>query len=145
MRRKKVTLAALLVVTFAGSPSTPSLAQPAQVPPRCLHGPSEQADQRTRREQALKVAQEINRAENPGPMAIPGKPRSYKPLDQLTNVPPTPPGFTVQLNTDGTTYSFSVKDTLDPCHYAIFSDQERYLYEAIARTGVELRRLETRR
>jgi len=33
----------------------------------------------------------------------------------------TPAGFTVQLNSDGDTYSFSIKDMLDPCHYAVFS------------------------
>jgi hypothetical protein len=100
MVKKNVALAALLI-GMAGAPSTPSVAQPAQVPPRCLHGPSELSDQRIRREQALRVAQEINAAETLGPLLIPGKPRTYKPLDQLPNVPPTPDGFRVQFNTDG--------------------------------------------
>ena len=143
MLTKKMTLAALLV-GMAGAPSTPSVAQPAQVPPRCLHGPSELPDQRTRREQALRVAQDINAAETLGPLVIPGKPRTYKPLDQLANVPPTPDGFRVQFNTDGATYAFSVKDTLDPCHYAIFSDQDAFVYEGTARVGIELRRIESR-
>lgn len=146
MDKKRLTLAAFLLIGSAGSPCVPSFAQPAQVPPPCLHGPSEQPAQRTRREQALKLAQEINRAENPGPTVVPGQPRMYKLLDQVAGLPPTPNGFAVQLNTEGgDTYALSVKDTLDPCHYAIFSDQDRYLYEAIARTGVEVRRLETRR
>ena len=118
--RKTLMLAALLMGVM-GSPSTRSFAQPAQVPPRCLHGPSEQPNQRTRREQALKMAEDINRAENAGPtLGIPGQRRTYRPLDQLPNVSPTPAGFRVQFETDSATYAFSLKDTLDACHYAIF-------------------------
>jgi hypothetical protein len=46
------------------------------------------------------------------------------------NVQPAPDGFSVQLNTDGTTYSFSIKDTMDPCLFAVFSDQSADIYEA---------------
>ena len=143
MGTQRLTLVAMVLVV-SGMPSARPAAQPAQVPPRCLHSRSEDAAQRSRREQALTLAQAINRAENPA-RVVPGKPPSYKPLDQLSELPPAPEGFSVQLNTDGNTYSFSVKDTLDPCHYAIFSDQDRYLYEAIARNDVELRRLDTSR
>ena len=88
-----IMLAALLMGVM-GSPSTRSFAQPAQVPPRCLHGPSEQPNQRTRREQALKMAEDINRAENAGPtVVIPEQRRTYRPLDQLPNVPQAPAGF----------------------------------------------------
>jgi hypothetical protein len=44
--------------------------------------------------------------------------------------PPAPDGFRVQLNIDGTTYAFSIKDTLDPCLFAVFSDQTGDIYEA---------------
>jgi hypothetical protein len=54
-------------------------------------------------------------------------------LNELTNIPPTPPGFDLQFHTDGNTYSFSIKDRMDPCRYAVFSDQEKVLYEAVAR------------
>ena len=101
--RKTIMLAGLLMAAMA-SRSTRSFAQPAQIPPRCLHGPSEQPNQRTRREQALKMAQDINRAENAGPtVVIPGQRRNYRPLDQLPNVLPTPAGFRVQFETDGPT------------------------------------------
>ena len=84
--RKTLMLAALLMGVM-GSPSTRSFAQPAQVPPRCLHGPSEQPNQRTRREQALKISEDINWAENAGPtVVIPGQRRTYQPLDQPPNV-----------------------------------------------------------
>jgi hypothetical protein len=49
------------------------------------------------------------------------------------NIPPTPAGFELQYHTDGSTYSFSIKDRLDPCRYVVFSDQDKFLYEAIAR------------
>ena len=39
-------------------------------------------------------------------------------------------GFNVQLSTDGASYTFSVKDTLDACRFAYFSDQEGVIYAA---------------
>jgi hypothetical protein len=53
-------------------------------------------------------------------------------------------GFELQFHTDGATYSFSIKDRLDPCRYAVFSDQDKYIYEAIARTEPVLLPLETK-
>jgi hypothetical protein len=41
-----------------------------------------------------------------------------------------PAGFRAQLTTDGTTYSFSVKDTVDACHFALFSDEQGVIYTA---------------
>jgi hypothetical protein len=68
-------------------------------------------------------------------------PSPYLPLDRLLNLPAPPDGFGVQLHTDGTTYSFSIKDTRDPCGYAVFSDQSADVYEAIPsppRVGIQL-------
>jgi hypothetical protein len=104
----------------------------SQVLPRCLHGSDERADDRARREQALTLAQAINRAQNTGPALRPFERRSFRPLDQLTDLPPAPADFTVQLDTDGASYTFSIKDTIDPCRYAIFSDQDQAIYEAMA-------------
>jgi hypothetical protein len=125
--RKPVALAVFLVLTSASS----SFAQ------ECLHGASEQAAQRSRREQALQTAIKINLAETVivGPQT--GKPK-YRPLEQLLNVPPTPTGFALRFYTDGSTYAFSLKDTLDPCHYAIFSDQDKGIYDGTPRTGVRV-------
>ena len=117
-------------VTLAALATLPSL---AQVPPRCLHGPDERADHRARREQALMLAEQINRAENNGPVVAPLQQRRYRPFEQLAGMPPTPSGFKVQFNTDGATYAFSIKDTTDPCRYAVFSDQEQGIYEGVAR------------
>jgi hypothetical protein len=128
----------IIVATFfAGLMASPSS---SQAPPRCLHGADERPDHRTRREQALTLAQQIHRAENSGPSVTPLQRRTFRPFEQLTNLMPTPTGFKVQFNTDGATYAFSIKDTLDPCRYAVFSDQELAIYEATARReGVSVR------
>jgi hypothetical protein len=62
-----------------------------------------------RRKQALTLAQQINRAENPGPTLAPLQERTFRRPDQLGNLPPTPSDFKVQLTTDGVTYAFSIK------------------------------------
>jgi hypothetical protein len=97
----------------------------------CLHGANEAPAQKTRRDAAIQLATRINLAQS---MTIGPGPRSrYRTLQELTNIPPTPPGFELQFHTDGDTYSFSVKDRMDPCRYVVFSDQDKFLYEAIAR------------
>ena len=97
----------------------------------CLHGANEAPAQKARRDAAIQLATRINLAEmvtiGPGPRS------RYRPLNELMNIPPTPQGFEVQFHTDGNTYSFSIKDRLDPCRYVVFSDEDKYLYEAIAR------------
>jgi hypothetical protein len=57
-------------------------------------------------------------------------PLAFRPLQELVNVSPAPAGFTVNLITNRRSYSFSLMDTRDPCHYSIFSDQDRWIYEA---------------
>jgi len=98
----------------------------------CLHGSDETPAQKTRRDAAIQLATRINLAQ-----MITSGPRSrnnrYRPLNELTNIPPTPQGFDLQFHTDGNTYSFSVKDRMDPCRYVVFSDQDKFLYEAVAR------------
>ena len=97
----------------------------------CLHGANEAPAQKTRRDAALRLATRINLAQvttiGPGPRS------RYRRLDELTNIPPTPPGFDLQFHTDGNTYSFSIKDRVDPCRYSVFSDQDKDIYEAIAK------------
>ena len=95
----------------------------------CLHGASESPDQTTRRRQALQLAQRINLAQvvTTGPGA---QGHHFRRLEELPNIPPPPRGFTLQFLTDGDSYSFSLKDTMDPCRYALFSDQDKRIYEA---------------
>jgi hypothetical protein len=115
------TALVVLVLFTVGSPATAQ-----RRGPECLHDRLESQENRTRREQAVALAQDINRAQ--GLTKRFG--RMYAPFDQLVNVPAPPRGFQVQHHTDGSTYVFSIKDTLDPCRYAIFSDQSADLYEA---------------
>jgi hypothetical protein len=140
---KPIVLPALAMALIA-SLSLVRADEPAQLARPCLHGRLEQPNQQARREQAVKVAQQINRAESDGPVQIPGAQRRYRPLDQLQNVPPTPRGFRLQFHTDGITYTLSLKDTLDSCQYAIFSDQDQAIYEATPRMGARLVPVETR-
>jgi hypothetical protein len=103
----------------------------AQISQTCLHGANEAPAQKVRRDAALQLATRITLAQS---MIIgPGPRNRYRPFNELTNIPPTPQGFELQFHTDGNTYSFSIKDRMDPCRYAVFSDQDKFLYEAIAR------------
>jgi len=134
MKTVPIALTALLLL------SGPSLASAQDR--QCLHDQLETRANRTRREKALELADEINRAQGVARRfgARPGQ-GPYKPLDELLNLPDTPEGFRVQLHTDGTTYTFSIKDTRDPCGYAVFSDQSLDIYEAVPsprRTGPRL-------
>ena len=98
----------------------------------CLHGAGETSAQKARRDAAIQLAIRINLAEmiTSGPRTPSNR---YRPLNELMNIPPTPPGFDLQFLTDGATYSFSIKDRTDPCRYAVFSDQDKFLYEAVSR------------
>jgi len=100
----------------------------------CLHGSSEAPAQKARRDAAIQLAIRINMAQGAILRPAPQN-RRYRPLEELANIPLTPDGFELQFHTDGNTYRFSIKDRLDPCRYVVFSDQDRYLYEAVARTG----------
>jgi len=100
----------------------------------CLHGSSEAPAQKARRDAAIQLAIRINMAQGAILRPAPQN-RRYRPLEELANIPLTPDGFELQFHTDGNMYSFSIKDRLDPCRYVVFSDQDRYLYEAVARTG----------
>jgi len=101
---------------------------------QCLHDQLETQANRVRREKALELAEDINRAQGVARRFGARGQGEYKPLDQLMNLPDVPEGFRVQLHTDGTTYSFSIKDTRDACGYAVFSDQGLDIYEAVPST-----------
>jgi hypothetical protein len=121
----KPALSLLALLTFGAGTAI------AQTPPTCLHGANEAPAQKVRRAAAIQLATRINLAQT---LTIGPGPRSrYRPLEELMNIPPTPQGFDLQFHTDGNTYSFSIKDRTDPCRYAVFSDQDKLLYEAISR------------
>jgi hypothetical protein len=124
-----LTAAALAIAASAPAQGGPSLR------PRCLHGGNETPEQAARRDKAIKVAQAINAAEVV--TVGPSRPKYRRPED-LPHVPPLPDGFEMQFDTNGSTYSFSIKDTLDACHFAIFSDQEKYVYATTPITGARI-------
>ena len=117
MRHSFFVMAALFLV-IGGSASGQSR--------KCLHGSDETPTDRARREKAVELASEINAAE----VVARRLGRMYAPLEQLMNVSRTPDGYRVQLQTDGATYLLSIKDTMDPCLHAVFSDQSGDVYEA---------------
>ena len=99
---------------------------PPQQQAACLHGPSEAPAQATRRQAAIGFARQVNTLERSGHEQA----QSYYMLTDLPGLPALPDGFKAHLSTDGASYAFSVKDTLDPCHFALFSDQDAVIYTA---------------
>jgi hypothetical protein len=95
-----------------------------QTPPKCLHGPSESADQAGRRRAALELARKINTTEAQANQ----QGHTYYAIGDLPGLASEVDGFKVQLSTDGGTYTFSMKDSADPCKFALFSDQEGVIY-----------------
>jgi hypothetical protein len=113
---KPIVFGTLLLIGVADS----SFAQ------ECLHGRNETAGNRERREQAIRVAHAINAAQA---ASIAVNPRAtYKRLSEL-KLPEIPENFQVTLHVNGRqTYAFSLKDFADPCYFAVFSDQDRFVY-----------------
>lgn len=96
--------------------------------PGCLHATSETPAQALRRQAAVAFARLVNTTE----LRAHQQAQTYYALGDLHTIPAPPDGFKAQLSTDGATYTFSIKDTLDPCHFALFSDQEGVIYSATA-------------
>lgn len=117
--RIAAVITALVLIGVLTTPYPISAQQPA-----CLHGQDEAAAQRDRRLQALRLTRQINTLEN----AMHGQARQYQAPSALPNVSAPPQGFAVHFATDGTSYAFSVKDTLDPCTFAYFSDESGLIY-----------------
>ena len=107
----------------------------------CLHGQNEKSEHSARREKAIRVAHAINAAQ----VAVVGPQKQrYRRPEQLRNIPPLPHGFELQFNTDGASYNFAIKDTLDACHFAIFSDQDKFVYTATPLTNTRIVPLTTK-
>ena len=78
-----------------------------------------------RRRVAIVGARQINTAEAQSWATN----RRYAPRSELTGVS-VPEGFEAQISTDGTSYTFSIKDLQDACKFAVFSDQQGLIYTA---------------
>ena len=134
--RVSVSLAAVGIVGAVGF-STASIAQRTPIPPgapQCRHDAPEQRADRVRREGALTLAKAINAAEG----ALAEQTRRYHPLAKLRALPEVPAGFELRFYSDDAGYMFAIKDTLDSCRYAVFSDQVGLLYEKSALTAPEI-------
>lgn len=121
MRTAVFALLSMVLLGCAGTNrtvATPVAAQQSAAP-KCLHGDNEVPEQRARRMAAIALARDVNTMQA---MTFP-KANRYQPLANLALNRPVPEGFRLQLTTDGAGYSFSVKDTTDPCLFAFFSDQ----------------------
>ena len=121
---KSLSAAALSIVAVVAV----NMATHAQIVPtgvRCLHqgGPERQAD-RVRREQALALVKAINTAQGQALQQT----RAFKPLAELTGLPPTPDGFRLRMFMSDAGYVASIKDTRDPCYFGIFSDEAGFVY-----------------
>ena len=97
----------------------------------CRHTDAARQEDRNRRAQALALARAINAAEAEFARGT----QEYQPLAKLQNLPAAPIGFKVSLHADRTGYIFSLKDTSDPCHFAVFSDAGGLLYQQSALTA----------
>ena len=115
--------AAAVVLVALGSVAD---AQQSPSTQNCLHGQSETAAQAARRQAALQLARQINTTEAQANL----RGHTYYAISDLPGLASEVNGFKVQLSTDGGSYTFSVKDTLDACHFAYFSDQDGVIYSA---------------
>jgi hypothetical protein len=101
--------------------TTPGAA--TQAGPACLHAANESPAERARRAAAIGFVRGVNDAQA---RAL-GQKQEVVPLASL---PPAPAGFQADLGvgTERTKYVLTVKDTTDPCRYALFTDQAGLIY-----------------
>ena len=124
------TAAAGPPVGTAATSDAPLIALPPSPRPATIDNcqrSSESAAQSVRRQAAIRFVEDVNARQRTAFIARQGK--GYVPLDQLQGLPATQ-GFEVQLVADDRGYSVSVKDTIDACAFAFFSDQKGVIYMA---------------
>jgi hypothetical protein len=121
--RTTALLALVLLNACALRSSQP--APPATVPQAaCLHGSDETAAERARRRDAVQLVRAINTGQARSRAAE----QSYRRLIDLPNLPAAPVGFVVQMAAERDSYVVAMKDTTDPCGFALFSDHAGLIY-----------------
>jgi hypothetical protein len=123
----KRTAIAAIVVLVAMPPAASSVGEVhAQQQAVCLHAAGETPADAARREDAIRVMRAINTAQAQA-FAMN---RAYRTFRDLTasGLPSRPAGFLTQLTVEGSTYALLLRDTVDPCRYTLFSDQEGLIY-----------------
>ncbi|HEY0871918.1 MAG TPA: hypothetical protein VGD94_00495 [Vicinamibacterales bacterium] len=128
---RRVGLVCIALVTVASIDGTVVPARQYSTLPVCRHDSRSTEADRARRAQALTLAKAINSAQADAVRRT----QAYQPLSALPSLPDTPEGFAVKLYAGEDGYMFAIKDTRDPCHFAIFSDTAGLLYEKSARTA----------
>jgi len=98
----------------------------AAAQPQCLHGPNEDAAQKTRRTSALRVVRAINTAE--ANEAWP-KTNSFAPLANLSVDLNAAAGFESDFTTDGKTYALILRDRTDACGFAFATNQNGVIFQ----------------
>jgi hypothetical protein len=121
-RAFKVAAGTVLVVGTALLPSYGSAAAQTR---SCLHeAATETESEQARRGLALRLARAINTAE----MQVFSTQKKFTAIEQLPISAGVPQGFVAALSTDSQSYAFSIKDTIDPCRFAYFSDQNGVIF-----------------
>jgi hypothetical protein len=107
----------------------------------CLHGPDSSPQQKQRRSEAVGAARYVNSVQANQPRS---RQREYLTHEQLAALPPrasgpaldlTPgneilAGWQLTISTTQGGYWFMIKDTTDPCHFALISNQDGIVYTA---------------
>ena len=125
VKQTAVCIAVLGIVSF-GSAAAPGRQFSSAM--SCLHRQAAKQEDRARRAQALTLAKAIHVAE----AGVVRRTRQYESLENLPTLPAVPAGFQLSLYAGRAGYIFSIKDTLDPCRFAVFSDASGLLYEQSA-------------
>jgi len=126
MVNRKAVWIALLSITSIGGAAMPM--EQFGYAPTCRHGQAPTEEDRARRAQAVTLAKAINTAQ----ASLVQRTQQYHPVESLGNLPAVPAGFELNLFADHSGYMFAIKDTQDPCWFAVFSDNRGLVYEKSA-------------
>jgi hypothetical protein len=93
---------------------------------QCLHGPQEDAAQKTRRTSALRLVRAINTAEANEAWRTTN---SFAPLANLSVDLHAAPGFESDFTTDGKTYALILHDKMDACGFVFSTNQNGVIFQ----------------
>ena len=93
---------------------------------QCLHSGDESVGERLRRQAAVDFVVELNAAQTRQQRAT-GR---YASLGEIRQAASAPLGFVPRLVADQFGYIIKVVDALDPCGFALFSDERGVVFEA---------------
>jgi hypothetical protein len=124
MTNRTLAGAGVLALAIGAASALPRAQFPSGLP-SCRHGGSPTDEDSARRQQATALARRINAAQ----ASFVRETGRFAPVERLGRLPAVPAGFALSMYVDGNGYLFAIKDTRDPCRFAIFSDEAGLLYE----------------